>query len=183
MRDAEAANPGVIRRTLDARLAQGKEPAKSAMAAGAAFPSLVVFQEGDRFWLAEGFRRLPAGLPADLAVRGAPGDLSDAILHSVRSNATHGLRRTDADKRRAVSILLRDELVAVDPATGDPWSDREVARQCSVSHMFVSRIREDRIGNVASDPATRAYRGRHGNVTQMDTARIGRRTAEPATPR
>jgi hypothetical protein len=49
--------------------------------------------------------------------------------------------------------------------------------------MFVSRIREDRIGNVASEPATRAYRGRHGNVTQMDTARIGRRTAEPATPR
>ncbi|MDP4004140.1 hypothetical protein [Methylobacterium sp. NEAU K] len=30
LRDAEAADPGVIRRTLDARLAQGQEPAKGA---------------------------------------------------------------------------------------------------------------------------------------------------------
>lgn len=78
-----------------------------------------------------------------------------------------------------MSILLQDELVAVDPETGRPWSDREVARQCSVSHTFVSRIREDHTGNVAGEPTTRAYRDRHGNVTKMDTARIGRRTAEP----
>ncbi len=31
LRDAEAANPGVIRRTLDARLADGQEPTKAAV--------------------------------------------------------------------------------------------------------------------------------------------------------
>ena len=31
LRDAEAANPGVIRRALDARLAQGQEPTKAAV--------------------------------------------------------------------------------------------------------------------------------------------------------
>lgn len=31
LRDAEAADPGVIRRTLDTRLAQGKEPTKAAV--------------------------------------------------------------------------------------------------------------------------------------------------------
>ena len=61
------------------------------------------------------------------------GGLRDAILHSVGSNATHGLRSTNAGKRQAVSILLQDELVAVDPATGDRWSDQEVSRRCAVS--------------------------------------------------
>ena len=37
-----------------------------AMAAGATFPPLVVFQEGDSFWLAEGFHRHAAGLHAGL---------------------------------------------------------------------------------------------------------------------
>ncbi|WP_447673500.1 hypothetical protein [Methylobacterium mesophilicum] len=31
LRDAEAADPGVIRRTLDARLAEGQEPTKAAV--------------------------------------------------------------------------------------------------------------------------------------------------------
>ncbi|SFI85475.1 hypothetical protein [Methylobacterium brachiatum] len=31
LRDAEAADPGVIRRTLDARLAEGREPTKAAV--------------------------------------------------------------------------------------------------------------------------------------------------------
>lgn len=31
LRDAEAADPGVIRRTLDARLAEGREPSKAAV--------------------------------------------------------------------------------------------------------------------------------------------------------
>ena len=107
------------------------------------------------------------------------GGLRDAILHSVGSNATHGLRRTNADKRRAVSILLQDELVAVDPATGSRWSDREVARRCSVGAPLVATVRSELTVTSYSEPTTRAYRDRHGNVTQMDTARIGRRTAEP----
>jgi hypothetical protein len=151
------------------------------MAAGAAFPPLVVFQEGDRFWLAEGFHRHAAGLDAglgELPCEVRQGGLRDAILHSVGSNATHGLRRTNADKRRAVSILLQDELVAVDPATGDRWSDQEVSRRCAVSPTFVGTLRRS-LSTVDSEPTTRAYRDRHGNVTQMDTALIGRRTAEP----
>lgn len=108
------------------------------------------------------------------------GGLRDAILHSVGSNATHGLRRTNADKRRAVSILLQDDLVAVDPATGNRWSDREVARRCSVGAPLVATVRSGLTVTSYSEPTTRAYRDRHGNVTQMDTARIGRRAAEPA---
>jgi len=99
------------------------------------------------------------------------GGLRDAILHSASANATHGLRRTNDDKRRAVLMLLQDE-------EWGKWTAREIARCCAVSHDFVSRLR----GSLSSDdsePASRTYRDRHGNVTQMDTARIGRRPAEP----
>ena len=93
------------------------------------------------------------------------GDRRDAILHSVGANATHGLRRTNADKRRAVSILLQDELVAVDPATGDPWSDREVALRCVVTHPFVAGLSSSLVTDT-SEPTTCTYRDRHGNVTR-----------------
>ena len=38
------------------------------------------------------------------------GGLRDAILFSVGANAAHGLRRTNADKRRTVLLLWEDEV-------------------------------------------------------------------------
>ena len=43
-----------------------------------------------------------------------PGGLREAILYSCSTNATHGLRRLNADKRRAVGKLLKGpRMVAV----------------------------------------------------------------------
>ena len=133
--------------------------------------------QGDRFWLAEGFHRLAAGLQAQLAelpcdVR--QGGLRDAILHSAGANADHGLRRINDDKRRAVLMLLQDE-------EWGKWTAREIARCCAVSHDFVSRLR-GLLSSDDSEPAPRTYRDRHGNVSQMDTARIGRQQPEPDPP-
>lgn len=95
------------------------------------------------------------------------GGLRDAILHSAGANADHGVRRTIPDRRRAVLMLVQDEEWA-------SWSDREIARRCAVGPDMVGRLRPDTVGE-------RQYvHPRSGNVTQMDTARIGRRTAEPA---
>ncbi|MCJ2074806.1 hypothetical protein MKK68_03955 [Methylobacterium sp. E-016] len=129
-------------------------------------------------WLAEGFHRFNAAREAELetiACEVRPGGLSDAILHSVGANATHGLRRSNADKRRAVAILLEDPLVALDPETGTPWSDRAISRLCSVDHKFVAKVRAPITGDIPSD--TRAYPDRWGNVSQMRTAAIGRKPA------
>lgn len=180
MSGAQLASPGRPRTRVTADTAI-RFPGECRISGSGVFSPLVVFQEGDRYWLAEGFHRLAAGLHAglgELPFEVRQGGLRDAILHSVGSNATHGLRRTNADKRRAVSILRQDELVAVDPATGDPWSDQEVSRRCAVSPTFVGTMRRS-LSTVDSEPITRAYRDRHGNVTQMDTARIGRRPADP----
>jgi hypothetical protein len=54
----------------------------------------------------------------------------------VGANATHGLRRTNADKRRAALTLLQDE-------EWQRWSNREIARQCGVTHTFVAKLRRE----------------------------------------
>jgi len=59
----------------------------------------------------------------------------DALLYSISSNAAHGLPRSNADKRKAVRLLLAD-------AEWGQWSHREIARRCQVSQWFVSRLRK-----------------------------------------
>jgi hypothetical protein len=59
----------------------------------------------------------------------------DALLYSISSSAAHGLPRTNADKQRAVRLLLAD-------AEWGQWSDRAIARHCQVSQWFVSRLRK-----------------------------------------
>ncbi len=52
------------------------------------------------------------------------------------ANADHGLRRTYADKRRAVEMLLQDE-------EWRTWSDRAIADQTKTTHPFVGKIRAE----------------------------------------
>lgn len=75
------------------------------------------------------------------------GGLRDAILHSAGANAAHGLRRTNADKRRAVLMLLED-------GEWSQWSDREIGRQCVVDHKTVTRLREEHLGKSPDAPRT-----------------------------
>ncbi len=110
-----------------------------AMERGDEFPPLTVFYDGEAYWLADGFHRYHAAKAtgqAEMACDVRQGTRRDAVLHSVGVNAEHGLRRTNADKRRAVMTLLRD------PEWGK-WSDREIARKCKVSAPFVAKLRKE----------------------------------------
>jgi hypothetical protein len=106
------------------------------MKRGDEFPPVTVFYDGADYWLADGFHRYHARTAnhPDIEVEVRQGTRRDAILHSVGANASHGMRRTNEDKRRAVLTLL-----------GDPewsqWSDREIARLCAVSDRFVNGLR------------------------------------------
>lgn len=52
-------------------------------------------------------------------------------------NASHGLRRTNEDKRREVKMALEAMAEA-----GLNWSDREIARRCRVSDKTVAVVRD-----------------------------------------
>ena len=91
----------------------------------------------------------------------------DAILFSVSANATHGHRRSNADKRRAVLTLLADVEWA-------GWSDREIARQCSVGADMVGRLRPE--VSVAERQIDRTV-ARNGKSYTMNTAAIGKTRA------
>jgi hypothetical protein len=110
---------------------------------------VVVFYDGETYWLADGFHRVSAASRAgltDIPAEVREGGQRDALLHACGANLTHGVRLTILDKRYAVRILLDD-------TEWSQWSDREIARQCGVSHPFVAKLREGG-GNVTTPQRT-----------------------------
>lgn len=142
------------------------------MQEGITFPPVVVFYDGTDHWLADGFHRVNAGKAAGLADIDADirqGTRRDAILFSVGANAAHGLRRTNADKRRAVETLLRDE-------EWSKWNDREIARTAGVGNKFVGDVRRAICVPNTDMPAVAPTRTveRNGVTYQQNTANIGK---------
>ena len=110
----------------------------SDMRRGVQFPPLVVFHDGkSSYWLADGFHRLGAARAIGsktILCEVRRGGKREALLYSVGCNAAHGQRRSNDDKRLAVSKLLKDK-------KWGKWSDREIAKRCHVSHTFVDNLR------------------------------------------
>ena len=82
------------------------------MTEGVVFPPIVVFFDGKQYWCACGFHRKYAAEEAGfthIEAEVRKGTKRDAMLFAVGTNAVHGMRRTNADKRRAVETLLRDK--------------------------------------------------------------------------
>jgi hypothetical protein len=109
-----------------------------AVKAGIEFPAVTAYHDGADYWLADGFHRFHAHKQAgkaSIAAEVLTGTAREAILHSLGANGTHGLRRTNADKRKAVQTMLAD-------AEWTAWSDRKIAEACGVSQPFVSGMRK-----------------------------------------
>ncbi len=118
------------------------------MATGATFPPVVVYHDGTYYWLADGFHRVEAARKIGcetIETEVIEGTARDAIIHGIGSNASHGLRRTQADKRRAVERLLCDE-------EWSKWSDRKIAKFAKVDHKTVGKIRRDLLGGEFPTP-------------------------------
>lgn len=132
-----------------------------AMREGRKFPPLTAYGTNKRAWLADGWHRYHAAQQADHAevdVDVRPGNLDDAVWHSVTTNAEHGLRRSNADKNRAVTtaLTLRPTL-----------TDNEIARHCSVHHSMVSRVRKSLEKSGAIEPAPIRDTSRVGEPIQQ----------------
>lgn len=141
------------------------------MGAGVEFPPVVVFYDGVAYWLADGFHRTHAARRARIEAVSAEvrnGTKRDAVLYSVGANSAHGKRRTNADKRKAVLTLLKDD-------EWSAWSDREIARQCGVDHVTVGRYRESLVKSTSETQPVRTYTTKHGTEATMGVGNIGRR--------
>lgn len=135
---------------------------------GVELPPIVTFFDGTDHWLADGFHRYFAYRKCDFAAIPADvrdGTQRDAILFSCGANAVHGLRRSNADKRKAVSTLLADEEWA-------KWSDSAIAKVCSVSDKTVAAHRLH-LRNSEDDSGKRTVE-RGGKTFEQDTSNIGR---------
>lgn len=110
-------------------------------------PLIIVYHDGESYWLADGFHRVVAyrqfldggsasASPRAIRAEVRQGTRRDAVLYACGANSTHGLRRTNADKRRAIETILSDD-------EWKQWSDSEIARRCNVSDKTVATVRAD----------------------------------------
>ncbi len=146
--------------------------------AGDAFPAVTVFFDGAEYWLADGFHRAAAFASvgkAEIEADVRQGTQRDAVLFSVGANAAHGLPRSNADKRRAVLVLLNDP-------EWSRWSDREVAKRCNVSHTYVREVRRsDSILEAVDSMESRTFiHHKTGAPAQMDVSGLRARASAPA---
>lgn len=146
---------------------------------GATFPPVEVMYDGSDYWLWDGFHRVESHKKAGCtAIRAnvKQGTRRDAVLASVGANNSHGLRRTNDDKRRAVMTLLND-------AEWVKWSDREIARHCKVSHELVRQMRPILTVNIDSMNSERTFiHPKTGQTATMQTANIGKAVTPPVAP-
>ena len=158
------------------------------MKAGEKFPAVDVFFDGENHWLADGFHRLRAYV---MAVPGEPiecnvyqGSLEDAQWHSYSVNKTHGIRRSNEDKQRAVTMALGHPNAA-------GKSNVQIAEHCGVSEFMVRKHRtpstsiKSKSNSSATEllpstdqptsseiPKSRPRKGRDGRT--INTAKIGK---------
>ncbi len=141
-----------------------------AMGEGAKFPPVVVFHDGNQYIAADGFHRLEAAVRIGMAqvecdVR--KGTKTDALRFALGCNAHHGLRRSNADKRHAIGLALKEFPKA---------SNAAIAEMCLVGHELVAEIRRvqpyDSVG-LKSSPTRIGLDGRERSLPPPPMVRHG----------
>lgn len=152
------------------------------MSAGVKFPPVVVFHDGDNYWLADGFHRVKAAYAAGFDTVRADiqqGTLEEAQWYSFSANRNNGLRRTTQDKQRAIKAALTH-------GRGIGLSDRQIARHVGVDQKTVTNWRRElqaseeipQIGARTVSRRGRAYQQETSNIGKQNAARRRRRSAK-----
>lgn len=147
-----------------------------AFKAGVQFPPVIVFFDGVDRWLADGFHRYFGAKAAGLTKifeEVTPGTKLDAQLYSFGANPSHGLRRSRADKQRAIRGALSHPV-------SKSWSDTQIAKHCHVSDKTVAAARAAISGNSEDVRSPQRTVTRNGTTYQQNTANIGRTKVDAA---
>ena len=129
-----------------------------ALGRGCVFPAVTVFSDGKEYWLADGFHRYEShkkcGLDSILCeIR--EGTLNDARKFACEANASHGLPRTNEDKRNAIKNYFKVPGMEL-------LSNSEVAKNLNVSHHLVRSIREAE--SIPASPCSHIGGGGKGGI-------------------
>jgi hypothetical protein len=122
-----------------------------ALADGATFPPVVVFYDGSRYIAADGFHRVHAAIrnsATQIECDVRKGGKGEALKFALGCNAHHGLRRTNADKRHAVELAVKEFPKA---------SNVAIAEMCLVGHELVAEIRKSQAAGNQRNEATQPY--------------------------
>lgn len=132
------------------------------MADGDKFPPVDLFEIGDRYLIGDGWHRILAYQKNETLTVEAEihsGGRTEAIRFALGANAKHGMARTNADKRKAVEVALREF---------PNLSNREIARICGVGYTLVGEQRKQLTETGSSaEPETRI--GADGKERRMPT--------------
>jgi hypothetical protein len=134
---------------------------------GADVPRPRVWKIGTTHKLSRGFHRVEAAKRAgltDLECEVFTGTEAECIVDAAGSNNDHGMKRTNADKRRSLKMVL-----SVHP----DWSDRRIAEAIWVSHEFVRQNR----------PAPASTVDTQENGSQLSTVDSSKRTGKDGKTR
>lgn len=142
------------------------------MAEGVKFPPLAVYHDGSDHWLVDGFHRyfaLKKNGASLVEVDATAGTLRDAQLKSKAVNHDHGLRRTNADIRKAIEDMLKDE-------EWSKWSYSEIAKWVGTSKATVGRIKlqvDEQNPDANKEETTKKY-VRNGFEAEMDLTHLNK---------
>lgn len=161
-------------------------------------PPALVFFDGEKYWLVDGFYRYHAHKEAGHTMMPCivrEGSQRAAQLASVHLNDKHGEPRSPETKRRMVLMLLEDP-------EWSQWSTQEIADQCNIKdEKYVAQLRQELKAKkkpeeyqtqlAASIPQAdsgearseiRKYRTRHGTEATMNVANIGPKVTTETCP-
>lgn len=155
----------------------------AAMKAGNRFPEIDVFEATDpkrgtkSYYIGDGWHRcLAYQLNGDVAVPAVihQGGKIEALTYALSANSEHGLRRTQADKQKAIRVALEQF---------PSMSNRMIADLCSVAHDTVRLYRNRQVADSAtSTPAARTGRDGKSYPTGRPVTAKATKSAPEANP-
>ena len=170
-------------RNLQTRAALNEDTVQDyadAMERGDKFPAVTVFTDGAEYYLADGFHRVEAlrrigkkSVVAELQ----DGNFKAALLYALKANSTHGLRRTNADKRHALEMAwnAREELFGGEP------SQNLLADTCGISRKTVERFMAEQVATMSQPVRTLPPMRNANNGAILPKAEVRAKTP-PTTP-
>jgi hypothetical protein len=110
---------------------------------GATFPPVQCYSIKGIFYVVDGFCRVRSAILASrqsVLCDITEGEWEDAVKEACGANASHGIRRSNADKAKAARVAIE---------TWPKLSDRKISDLSKLSHTFVANVRKQLLDEAA----------------------------------